>query len=187
MPAIKIGSKGVLGTHKIVRVASCGGIADLCHFFDGFHAFWNDMRGNLDVKDKVSILKCNMLDRSPFHELFPSYGVACGHGGTHRGSEIWGRGVIRLIRKWGWCRFILIVRVEMSLRVDGMVRLCLPVVVVVVIMGMTGSGRRGVIWNERICWWLVIERIVWGVVGHGLKGEDWLCSTEGEKVVVDGE
>lgn len=180
MPAIKVGSKVVLGAHKIVGVASCGGIADLCHFLNIFHASWNDMRGNLDVEDKVSILKFNMPDRPAFHELFPSHGVACGHGGTHRRSEIRGRGVIWVIRKWRWCRLILIVRVEMSLRVDGMVRLCLPVVVVVVILGMTGSGRRGVIWNERICRWLVIERIVLGVVGHDLKGKDWLCSTEEE-------
>ena len=68
---------------------------------------------------------------------------------------------------------------------EGPIGLCLPVVFVVVMVGMIGSGRWRVIWNDRTCWRLVVERIVVFIVSHGFKGGDWLCSTE-RKMVVDG-
>lgn len=76
----------------------------------------------------------------------------------------------------------------MSLRMSGMegaIRLCLPVVFVVVMVRMVGDGGWGVIWDNKTSRRLAVERIVLFVVSHSFKGVDWLCSTE-RKMVVDG-
>ena len=170
MPAVEIRSKAVLGTHEIVGVAGCSGIADFCHFLHALHTAWNNMRGDLDVEDKVAVLKFDMPDRPAFHEFFPSHGISSRHGrGARRGPETWGWGIIWLVRKWRGC-LILVVRVEVSLRVIGMKGLGLPLVVVM--MGMVGGRRGRVIWNNITGWGLVIERIVLPVVSHGFKGGD---------------
>ena len=138
MSAIEVGPEAVLGTHKIVRVAGSGSVAHLRHFLDVVHALWNDMGGDLDVEDKVAVLKFNVPDRPAPHHLFPGNGVAGAHGGRgHWRSEMWGRGIIRLIRKGRGDHLILVVRVEVSLRVGGMKRaigFCLPVVFVIVMV-----------------------------------------------------
>ena len=56
MSAIQIRSKAVLGTHKIIGIASCGSVAHLGHFLDVFHSLGNNVGGDLDVKNKVSVL-----------------------------------------------------------------------------------------------------------------------------------
>ena len=153
-PAVEKRSKAELGAHEIVGVAGCGGVAYLGHFFDVVHTPWNDVGGDFDVKDKISVPKLDMPDRPAVHELFPSHGVTGGHsGGGHRGSKILGRGVIRLVREWRG-HLILVVGVEVSLRVTGVkgaIGLCLPAVVVVVVVGMVGGGRWRIIWNTKTC------------------------------------
>jgi hypothetical protein len=169
--AVEIWSKAALGAHELVRVTSCGSVSCLCHFLDVLHALRDDMRGNLDVEDEITVLKFDVPDRPAFHELFPSHGIAGAHGRrAHRRPEIWGRRIIRLVREWRGWPLMLVIRVEVSLRVVGMkgpIGLCLPVVVVV--MGVVGGGRRGIIWNDKTGWGLVIERIVLLVVSHGFK------------------
>jgi len=80
MPAIEVRSKAVLGTHEIIGVASCSGVAHLGHFLDTVHTLGNNMGGDLDVENKVAVLEFNMPDRPALHELFPGHGVAGAHG-----------------------------------------------------------------------------------------------------------
>lgn len=152
-PAIDERSEAVVGAHEVIGIAGCGSVTYLGRFLEVVHATRNDVGGNLDVENKVSFLKFYVPDGSAFHELFPNHGVAGGHGGrVHREPKILGRRVIRLVRKRGRGRLIPVIRVEASLRVIGMkrpVRLCLPIVVVVVIVGMVGGGRGRIIWKSK--------------------------------------
>ena len=56
MPTIEIRSEAVLGAHEIVRVAGRSGVAHLRHFLDVVHALRNNMGGDLDVEDEVTVL-----------------------------------------------------------------------------------------------------------------------------------
>ena len=187
MSTIEIRPEAILGTHEIVWVAGCGSVAHLCHFFDVVHALWNDMGGNLDVEDEVAVLEFNVPDGPALHEFFPGNGVAGAHSGReHRGSEVLGRGVIRLVREGRGDHLILVVGVEVSLRVSGMkgpIGFRLPVVFVVVVVWVIGGGRWGVIWNDRQGW-LVVERIALLVVSHDFKGGTG--SGQQREMVVDG-
>ena len=182
MSAIEIRSEAVFGAHEIVRVASRGSVAHLGHFLYVVHTLGNDMRGDLDVEDKVAVLQFDMSDRPAFHELLPGHRVAGTHGRRdHRRSEIWGWGIIRLVWEGRGDHLILGMRVKVSLRVSGVegpIGLCLPVVFVVVMVRMVGGGRRGMVWNDKTGWWLVVKRIVLFAVSHCFKRGDWLCSTE---------
>lgn len=149
------------------------------------------MRGDLNVENKISVLKFYVSDRPALHKLFPGHGIAGAHGGGgHWISEIRRWGIIRLVREGRrGGHFVLVMRIEVGLGVNGMVGsigLCLPVVFVVVMVGMIGCGRWRVIWNDVTGRRLVVERIVLLVVSHGFKGGDWLCSTE-RRVVVNEE
>jgi len=117
MPAIEVRSEAVLGTHEIIRVASCGGVAHLGHFLDVVHPLGNNMGGDLDVENEVTVLEFNVPDRPAFHEFFPGNGVAGAHGSR---SEIWGWGVIRLVREGRGDHLVLVLGVEVSLRMRGM-------------------------------------------------------------------
>lgn len=89
MSTIEIRSEAILGTHEIVGVASCGSVTHFCHLLDIVHALGNNMRGDLDVEDKVAVLEFDMSDRPAPHELFPGNGVAGAHDRPgHRRSEI---------------------------------------------------------------------------------------------------
>lgn len=155
IPAIEVRPKAVLGAHEIVGVASGGSVTYLGHFFNVVHASRNNVGGDLDVKDKVSVLKRDMPDRPTFHQLFPCHGVAGGHGGrVYRRSKILGRRVIRLVRKRRRDHLILAARVKINLGVIGMkgpVGLCLPVVLLVVVVGMVGGGRWRIIRKNKSC------------------------------------
>jgi hypothetical protein len=83
-------------------------------------------------------------------------------------SEIWRWRIIRLVRKGRGDHLVLVMRVEASLRMSGMERLCLPVVFVVMV-GVIGGWRWRVIWNDETDWRLVVERIVVFIVSHGFK------------------
>ena len=138
MPAIEIRSEAKLGTHEIVRVTSRSSVAHLRHFLDVVHALRNDMGGDLDVENKVSVLEFNVPNGPAPHEFFPGNRVAGAHSGRgHRRSGVWGRGVIWLVRKGRGNHLVLITSVEVSLRVSGVegaIGFCLPVVFVVVMV-----------------------------------------------------
>ena len=152
MPAIEVRSEAVLGAHKIVGVAGCSSVAHLRHFFDIVHALWNDMGGDLDVEHKVAVLEFNMPDGPALHKLFPGNGVTGAHGRRrHWVSETRGRRIIRLVGKGRGDHLVLVTGIEVSLRVSrmkGPIGFCLPVVLVVVMVGMVRGGRRGIIWND---------------------------------------
>ena len=68
----KIGPEGVAGSHEIVRVTCCGGIAHLGEFLNASLVTGDDVGRSGHVENQVALGELDLPHRAALHELFPS-------------------------------------------------------------------------------------------------------------------
>jgi hypothetical protein len=82
---IKIRAKGVLGRHKVIRVASGGSVPHLGHLFDMAHAGGDDRGGDGDIENKIALEQLDLTNGPSLEQFFSCVRPPCVEAGALRG------------------------------------------------------------------------------------------------------